>query len=55
VMMVTSVFVTSGNASIGIVLKVMMPAISNISVANKMKYLFFREKDNICLIVLFIF
>ena len=54
VMIVTSVFVTSGNASIGIVLKVTMPATSSINVANKMKYLFFKEKERIDFNILFI-
>src|SRR5580698_8695117 len=54
VMMVTSVLVTSGNASIGIVLKVTTPVTSKITVANKMKYLFLSEKDNIDFKTLFI-
>src|SRR5579871_3859770 len=53
-MMVTSVLVTSGNASMGIVLKVMMPAMSKTTVANKIKYLLLSEKDNIPFNTLFI-
>src|ERR1700690_1131353 len=43
VMILISVLVTSGNASIGIFLKVMIPAITKISVQNKTKYLFLSE------------
>src|ERR1700722_7894905 len=54
VIIVTSVFVTSGNASIGIVLNVTTPDTSKIAVANKMKYLFLREKDKTPFKTLFI-
>src|SRR2546423_15317218 len=44
VMIVISVLVTSGNASIGISLKVMIPKITSKAVQKNMKYLFFKEK-----------
>src|SRR6185312_12025503 len=43
VMMVISVLVTSGNASIGIFLKVIIPPINNTNVANNIKYFLFNE------------
>ena len=44
VMMVISVLVTSGNASIGIFLNVIIPMTNNTSVTNKIKYFRFNEK-----------
>jgi hypothetical protein len=44
---VISVLVTSGNASIGISLKVIIPAMTSTVVKNKMKYRFFNEKPTI--------
>src|SRR6185312_10848902 len=43
VIMVISVLVTSGNASMGIFLYVMMPPINKTTVANKIKYFRFNE------------
>src|ERR1700730_11668075 len=54
VIIVISVLVTSGNASIDISLKVIIPVIMRIVVANKMKYLFFKENAIILLSILFI-
>ncbi len=54
VIMLISVLVTSGNASIGMFLKVMIPVISKRAVQKKIKYLFLREKAIILLRNLFI-
>src|SRR5580698_6380834 len=54
VMMLISVLVTSGKASMGMFLNVMIPEISRIAVQKKMKYLFFNEKAIIFLSNLFI-
>ena len=47
VMMVTFVFVTSGNASIGVCLNETTPAMMAITVQKKTKNLFFNEKATI--------
>jgi hypothetical protein len=53
-----SVLVTSGNASMGISLKVITPKIINTTEAAKMKYLFISEKAitlfNIFIMVLYL-
>ena len=49
VMMVISVLVTSGKASMGMDLKVMIPQVTRAAVVKKMKYLFFKEKARILL------
>src|SRR6516225_106258 len=53
VMILISVLVTSGNASMGIFLKVIIPVTTSMSVAKKMKYLFFKEKAMMLLSTLF--
>src|SRR6202035_1335962 len=54
VIMLISVLVTSGKASMGIFRKVMIPAISRMPVQKKIKYLFFNEKAMTVLRNLFI-
>src|SRR5579883_3311212 len=54
VMMLISVLVTSGKASMGMFLNVMMPVISRIAVQKYIKYLFFSENAIIFLSNLFI-
>src|ERR1700694_5214850 len=49
VMIVISVVVTSGKASMGIFLNVMMPNTISKAVQKKMKYLFFKENASILL------
>src|ERR1700722_17958507 len=54
VIMLISVLVTSGKASMGILRKVMIPVISRIPVQKKIKYRFFSENAMILLRNLFI-
>jgi hypothetical protein len=54
VMISISVLVTSGKASMGIFLKVMIPVMSRRTAQNKIKYLFLRENPIIFLRNLFI-
>src|SRR5580698_7641095 len=55
VMILISVFVTSGKASMGMLRKVSIPDTKSSTVQNKMKYRFFSEKAIIALRSLFIF
>jgi len=52
--MVICVLVTSGNASMGILLKLIKPEIAKIATQIKVKALFFMEKAMIFLMNLFI-
>jgi hypothetical protein len=54
-MILISVLVTSGKASMGMFRKVMIPETASRAVQKNMKYLFFREKAIILLRSLFIF
>ena len=52
VMTLISVLVTSGKASMGMLLKVKMPRMNIAKDANNMKYLFLSEKAMMLLIIL---